>query len=78
MTVMGPFHVVRLAGDALDKCRWRVQQATHGYRVRRDDPLYRAQRTLRTGAGLLTDKQIQRLENLSRATTRRGSKRPVS
>lgn len=64
VTVMDPFHVVRLAGDALDRCRRRVQQNTHGHRGRKDDPLYRARRTLHTGAGLLTDRQIQRLENL--------------
>ena len=29
---MDPFHVVRLAGDALDECRRRVQQAIHGHR----------------------------------------------
>ena len=28
--VMDPFHVVRLAGDALDRCRQRVQQDTSG------------------------------------------------
>ncbi len=31
-TVMDPFHVVRLAGDALDRCRRRVQQAIWGHR----------------------------------------------
>jgi hypothetical protein len=31
-TVMDPFHVVRLAGDALDRCRRRVQQDLHGHR----------------------------------------------
>lgn len=30
VTVMDPFHVVRLAGDALDRCRRRVQQDLHG------------------------------------------------
>jgi transposase len=30
VTVMDPFHVVRLAGDALDECPRRVQQAVHG------------------------------------------------
>ena len=64
VAVMDPFHVVRLAGEALDQCRRRVQQHTHGHRGRRDDPLYRAQRTLHTGAGLLTDKQRQRLDGL--------------
>jgi transposase len=28
--VLDPFHVVRLAGDALDRCRRRVQQRLHG------------------------------------------------
>jgi transposase len=62
--VMDPFHVVRLAGDALDRCRRRVQQAVHGHRGHAADPLYRARRTLHTGADLLTDKQQQRLEQL--------------
>ena len=62
--VMDPFHVVRLAGDALDECRRRVQQELHGHRGRKDDPLYRARRTLHTGAGLLTDKQQTRLQEL--------------
>ena len=62
--VMDPFHVVRLAGDALDACRRRVQQQSCGHRGRTGDPLYSARRTLHTGADLLTDKQRQRLENL--------------
>ena len=61
---MDPFHVVRLAGDALDRCRRRVQQDLHGHRGRKDDPLYRARRTLHTGAGLLTDRQSARLRAL--------------
>lgn len=40
VAVMDPFHVVRLAGDALDRCRRRVQQDTCGHRGRRADPLY--------------------------------------
>jgi transposase len=62
--VMDPFHVVRLAGDALDECRRRVQQAIHGHRGRKGDPLYAARRTLHTGTDLLTDKQKQRLADL--------------
>jgi len=62
--VMDPFHVVRLAGDALDRCRRRVQQDLHGHRGRKNDPLYRARRTLHTGADLLTDRQRQRLTAL--------------
>ena len=64
VAVMDPFHVVRLAGDALDRCRRRIQQIIHGHRGRADDPLYRARRTLHTGVDLLTDKQQQRLQTL--------------
>ena len=62
--VMDPFHVVRLAGDALDRCRRRVQQQLHGHRGYKNDPLYRTRRTLHTGADLLTDKQKDRLDAL--------------
>ena len=64
VTVLDPFHVVRLAGEALDECHRRVQQAIHGHRGRKADPLYSARRTLSTGADLLTDKQIDRLTAL--------------
>ena len=61
VAVMDPFHVVRLAGDALDSCRRRVQQDLHGHRGLKNDPLYRARRTLHTGEDLLTDRQRERL-----------------
>jgi transposase len=64
VAVMDPFHVVRLAGDALDRCRRRVQQDLNGHRGRKDDPLYRARRTLHTGSDLLTDRQRERLTAL--------------
>ena len=64
VAVMDPFHVVRLAGDALDRCRRRVQQAIHGHRGHKSDPLYAARRTLHTGTDLLTDKQKDRLVTL--------------
>ncbi len=64
VAVMDPFHVVRLAGDALDRCRRPVQLAIHGHRGRRSDPLYTARRTLHTGADLLTDRQKDRLAAL--------------
>jgi len=64
VAVMDPFHVVRLAGDALDRCRRRVQQELHGSRGRKGDPLYSARRTLHTGTDLLTDKQAARLTAL--------------
>ena len=62
--VMDPFHVARLAGDALDKCRRRVQQDLHGHRGFAGDPLYSARRTLHTGADLLTDRQRARIDAL--------------
>ena len=62
--VLDPFHVVRLAGDALDSCRRRVQQQLHGHRGRASDPLYRARRMLHTGLDLLTTRQKTRLEAL--------------
>jgi transposase len=61
VAVMDPFHVVALAGDALDRCRQRIQQQTCGHRGRTGDPLYGIRRVLRTGVELLTDKQKQRL-----------------
>jgi transposase len=64
VAVMDPFHVVRLAGDALDRCRRRVQQAIHGHRGYKGDPLYAARRTLHTGVDLLTAKQKNRLAAL--------------
>ncbi len=64
VAVMDPFHVVRLAGDALDRCRRRVQQELHGHRGLAGDPLYRARRTLHTGEDLLTDRQRERLMTL--------------
>ena len=64
VAVMDPFHVVRLAGEALDQCRRRVQQDIHGHRGRSGDPLYGARRTLHTGIDLLTDKQTARLSAL--------------
>lgn len=61
VAVMDPFYVVKLAADAVEKCRQRIQQATLGHRGRRGDPLYQARRTLLSGADLLTYKQADRL-----------------
>ena len=63
-TVMDPFHVVRLSGNALDDCRRRIQVATCGHRGRKTDPLYACRRTLHTGVDLLTDRQKARLAAL--------------
>ena len=64
VAVMDPFHVVKLAGDALDQCRRRNQQAIHGHRGMTGDPLYMSRRILHTGIKLLTDRQWSRLEAL--------------
>ena len=61
---MDPFHVVSLAASKLDECRRRIQRVIAGRRGRAGDQLYRARRTLLTGAGLLTDAQAERLEAL--------------
>src|SRR3954452_2268251 len=60
--VLDAFHVVKLAGNALDEVRRRVQQTTLHRRGHKDDPLYRIRRTLLTGTEHLTDRQRQRLE----------------
>ena len=60
--VMDPFHVVQLAGDALDRTRQRVQQETLGHRGRRGDPLYAIRRILRTGEAFLTGTQQAKLD----------------
>ena len=62
--VRDPFHVVSLAASKLDQCRRRIQRVITGRRGRAGDRFYRARRTLLTGAGLLTDTQTERLENL--------------
>ena len=62
--VMDPFHVVRLAGDALDECRRRIQQELHHRRGRATDPLYKARRMLHTRSCLLTPRQRHQLADL--------------
>ena len=61
---MDPFDVVRLAADALDETRRRVQQATTGRRGRASDALYAARRALLTRDSLLTQRQRTRLAGL--------------
>jgi len=59
-TVMDPFHVVALAGQAVDKARQRIQQATLGRRGRKGDPLYGIRKVLKTGTDYLTERQQAR------------------
>ena len=46
-SVLDAFHIVKLAGDALDEVRRRVQQDTTGHRARTGDPLYQIRNLLR-------------------------------
>jgi len=59
--VLDAFHVVKLAGQALDEVRRRVQQDTLGHRGHAGDPLYRIRNILRAGAHHLSDRQWDRL-----------------
>ena len=59
--VLDAFHVVKLAGQAIDEVRRRVQQQTLGHRGRKGDPLYGIRNILRAAPERLTDRQINRL-----------------
>ena len=59
--VLDAFHVVALAGHAVDEIRRRLQQETLGHRGRSGDPLYGIRNVLRCAAERLTDKQRARL-----------------
>ena len=60
-SVPGAFHIVKLAGDALDEVRRRVQQDTTGHRGRKGDPLYQIRNLLRASRHRLTPRQQERL-----------------
>lgn len=62
--VMDLFYVIRLAAEALDKCRQRARRETTGRRGRSGDPLHQARRTLLTGTDILADKQSKRIKYL--------------
>ena len=62
--VMDPFHVVRLAGDALDERRRHTGQELHHRRGHATDPLYKAHRMLHTRSCLLTPRQQHQILDL--------------
>src|SRR5215203_7286832 len=62
VAVLDAFNVVKLAGQALDEVRRRVQQQTLHRRGHKDDPLYKVRRTRRTGDEHLTERQRERLD----------------
>ena len=59
-----PFHVIHLAGNALDECRRHIQQELHHRRGRATDPLYKARRVLHTRSCPLTERQQHQILNL--------------
>jgi transposase len=61
IAVLDAFHIVKLATQAVDEVRRRVQQQIHGHRGRSGDPLYGIRNVLRCGEEKLTDKQKTRL-----------------
>lgn len=61
IAVLDAFHVVKLANQAIDEVRRRVQQATLGHRGRAGDPLYGIRNILRAAPERLTDRQRDRL-----------------
>ena len=61
---MDPFHIVRLAGDALDECRRRIQQELHHRRGRAMDPLHKDRRMLHTRSCLLIPRQRHQILDL--------------
>ena len=60
-SVLDAFHIVKLAGDALDEVRRRVQQDTTGHRGRKGDPLYQIRKLCRASRDRLTKRQQERL-----------------
>jgi len=59
--VVDHFHAVRLANQALDEVRRRVQQQTTGHRGRKLDPLYRVRRRLLAAHERLSDAGWERV-----------------
>jgi transposase len=59
--VVDHFHVIRLANQALDEVRRRVQHTTLGHRGRKPDPLYRIRRRLLTSHDRLGPASFDRI-----------------
>jgi transposase len=70
VAVLDAFHIVKLATQAVDEVRRRVQQETSGHRGRKGDPLYGIRTILRAGAEHLTHRQQTRLRHAIEADQR--------
>ncbi len=64
--VVDGFHIVRLANQALTKCRRRVQQNTLGHRGWKGDPLYESRKLLLMAAERLDEPGWGRLHQALR------------
>ena len=73
--VADPFHVIRLANDAVDEVRRRTQNDTLGHRGRKGDPLYRARRLLIAAHERLSEAGDAKLRGLLAAGDPRGEVR---
>jgi len=62
--VVDHFHCVRLANQAIDDVRRRVQNETLGHRGRKTDPLYRVRRILLTADERLTEERFAWMASL--------------
>src|SRR5690625_2462505 len=68
-TVMDPFHVVPLSGQAVDRARPRIQQATLGRRGRQGDPQHRMRKVVTTRTEHLTERQHSRRDHVFASST---------
>ena len=75
LQVADRFHVVRLANNALDQVRRRIQNETLGHRGRKGDPLYRARKQLLLASELISVNNRIKLLGLLEAGDPRGQVR---
>lgn len=65
--VVDPFHIVRLANQAVTRCRQRVQQVTLQHRGWKGDPLYDIRKLLLLGAERVDAAGWERIHTALRA-----------
>ena len=70
VSVLDAFHIVKLGGQAVEEVRRRLQQAIHGHRGRKNDPLYGIRNLLRCAEERLTERQQVRLAKAIEADER--------
>ena len=70
--VVDPFHIVRLANQAVTRTRQRVQREVLGHRGRQADPLYGCRKLLLMGAEHVDERGWRRIERALRDGDPRG------